>query len=131
MSGPTDDRPPDDAPAPAGIAGPDEQLLALIQSHQRRGWRRGERPSVEAYLEQYRAMRADAELTLDLIYSEIVLREETGESPQLEEYLPRFPHLESRLRRQFEVDRALGSGRLSRVDQVIPWLGPTPRRPRL
>ena len=36
-------------------------------------------------------LRADPEAVLDLIYNEIVLREEAGESPRLEEYLRRFP----------------------------------------
>jgi serine/threonine protein kinase/tetratricopeptide (TPR) repeat protein len=47
---------------------------------------------------------------LDLIYSEVVLREEDGQSPGLEEYLRRFPQYAGELRAQFEVHRALQSG---------------------
>src|SRR5262249_4352851 len=44
---------------------------------------------------------------LDLIYNEVVLREQAGETPALADYLPRFPNLEADLRLQFEVDQAL------------------------
>ena len=47
---------------------------------------------------------------LDLIYGEVVLREEDGESPELEEYLRRFPQYAGELRAQFEVHTALQSG---------------------
>src|SRR5262249_39563069 len=45
---------------------------------------------------------------LDLIYNEIVLREESGDAPQVEEYLGRFAPFGGELRRLFEVHRALG-----------------------
>jgi tetratricopeptide (TPR) repeat protein/tRNA A-37 threonylcarbamoyl transferase component Bud32 len=131
MTGPTDGDPHCDAPA--GISGPDQSLLALLQAHQRRGWRRGGRPPVEAYIEQHPELQADAESVLDLIYTEIMLREEAGESPQLADYLSRFPHLETRLRRQFEVERALGSAPSNRADTKITWPGlgaPTDDAPR-
>ena len=46
---------------------------------------------VEAYLARFRPSGVDAADLLDLIYNEIVLREADGESPQLDEYLNRFP----------------------------------------
>ena len=64
-------------------------LLALLLKHQRHSWRRGERAPVETYLAQQSAFQGDAKAILDLIYNEIVLREEIGESPRLEEYLDR------------------------------------------
>ena len=69
---------------------------------------------VETYLAQQPALQADAEAILDLIYNEIVLREEAGESPRLEEYLRRFPELAPQLELQFEVERALGAKTLVR-----------------
>jgi tetratricopeptide (TPR) repeat protein/tRNA A-37 threonylcarbamoyl transferase component Bud32 len=63
---------------------------------------------VETYLAEAPSLRADIQAVLDLIYHEIVLREEAGESPQLEEYLRRFPELAAELTLQFEVEGALG-----------------------
>jgi serine/threonine-protein kinase len=91
MTGPTDDRP----------------LLDLMLAHQRRAWRRGTRASVETYLARQPGVEADAETVLHLIYNEIVLRTEAGESPQREEYLNRFPHLAEQLELQFELEGAL------------------------
>jgi tetratricopeptide (TPR) repeat protein len=91
---------------------PDGQLLAILLNHQCQAWRRGEGALVEAYLAQEPALRADVQATLDLIYQEIMLREETGESPDLGEYLRRFPELETELRTQFEVENALDRGAL-------------------
>ena len=51
--------------------------------------------------------RAGTSGLLDLIYNEVVLREQAGESPALEEYLARFPDHTEALRAQFEVHQAL------------------------
>src|SRR3954464_206721 len=90
----------------------DESLLALLLKHQRRAWRRGEQAGVEAYLAQQPVLREDTAAVLDLIYNEIVLREEVGEVPELEEYLRRFPQFAPELKLQFEVEEALRHGRL-------------------
>jgi hypothetical protein len=60
-------------------------LLALLLAHQRRDWLQEGRASVEAYLTEQPMLREDPEAILDLIYHEILLREEHGESPRLEE----------------------------------------------
>src|SRR4051812_3764600 len=92
MTGPTDARP----------------LLSLLLAHQRRGWRRGERAPVETYLERQPELHDDPETVLDLIYNEVVLRAELGESPGLEEYVRRFPHLADPLALQFELEGVFG-----------------------
>ena len=104
---------------------PDRQLLALLLRHQRRTWRRGGRAPVEDYLAQQPAPRDD-EAVLDLIYQEIMLREEVGESPQLDEYLRRFPVPAPQLELQFELERALGPKTLVRSAGGKPL---HPRRP--
>src|SRR5262249_53293398 len=48
-----------------------------------------------------------------LLYNEMVLREEVGESPSLDEYLGRFPGLASLLKNQWEVHHAFLQGSLS------------------
>src|SRR5262245_18098527 len=74
---------------------------------QREAWEKGQRPLVEELLREHPHLRESRDACLDLIYSEIVLREQIGEQGKLEEYLARFPHLEADLRLQFEVDEAL------------------------
>jgi tetratricopeptide (TPR) repeat protein/tRNA A-37 threonylcarbamoyl transferase component Bud32 len=85
----------------------DGPLIKLLLKHQRNAWRRGEPVAVETYLAQQPLLMADAQAILDLIYNEIVLREEVGESPRLEEYVSRFPRLTHELELQFEVEKAI------------------------
>lgn len=47
----------------------------------RRRWAAGERPPVEDYLRRFPARASNPEAVLDLIYTEVVLREEHGERP--------------------------------------------------
>jgi tetratricopeptide (TPR) repeat protein/tRNA A-37 threonylcarbamoyl transferase component Bud32 len=99
----------DDLPrSPTGNASiqPVEALLDLQSGY----WAGGEPQSVEALLEMRPALRDDADMVLDLIYHEVLLRQRWGESPQLDEYMARFPHLSDALRAQFEVHHALLPG---------------------
>ena len=100
-------RPPlteDDAP----VVSP-QAPLSLVHHH-RQCWREGKRLSVEAFLEEFPPPTLGDDDLLDLIYNEIVLREENGERPELDEYLKRFPEYAADLRAQFDVHRALQSG---------------------
>jgi hypothetical protein len=85
----------------------DGTLLNLMLMHQRQAWRRGEQARVEAYLAQRPELKADTHAVLDLICNEILLQEEAGESPQLEDYLDRFPELADELRMQFQIEGAI------------------------
>src|SRR3954463_10265323 len=91
----------------------DRDRLGSLQDDQPLRWGRGERVPVESYLEQSPALKQDAEAVLDLILGEIILREEVGERPRLDEFLGRFPDLEAPLRLQFEVHRAIEDHPLS------------------
>jgi WD40 repeat protein/tRNA A-37 threonylcarbamoyl transferase component Bud32 len=85
-------------------------MLALLLGKQRQQWELGERVPVETYLERLRAAGEswlDEDGVLDLIYNEIVLREERGDRPRLEEYLGRFPQYAEPLRWQFSVHEGL------------------------
>jgi serine/threonine protein kinase len=101
------------------------RLASLLRDEQQRRWRAGEGQPVEEYLRRYTALADSPEAVLDLIYAEVVLREQRGEAPTLEEYLGRFPQHEADLRRQFELHRALGSAALL---DTGPATGPPPRR---
>ena len=92
----------------ASVAAPTDQL-PIVERH-RRCWRGGERLSVEDFLRQFPPTTLDDDVLLDLIYNEIVLREQDGESPELGAYLDRFPQYAEDLRAQFDVHRALESG---------------------
>lgn len=86
------------------MAGLDEFELLEEQS---RGWAGGKRPAIESWLTQHPGMRQNSEFLLDLIYNEVLCRDELGEQPCADEYVLRFPGLEDAIRRQFEVHQAV------------------------
>jgi tetratricopeptide (TPR) repeat protein len=130
--------------APGGSQGALAGTSAL-RADQFARWGRGERIGVEEYLAHHPELATDAEAVLDLVYGELLLREQAGEAPRLEEYLARFPHLAERLRRQFAVHQAFAGDTtdthdglrtppplsdLSRQDTAMPGRGeglPGPR----
>jgi eukaryotic-like serine/threonine-protein kinase len=87
-------------------------LASVLRVDQCQRWTRGERIQVEEYLKQYPALQLDREGVLDLIYNEVVLRERENETPQLEEYLQRFPQFAVQLRHQFDVHQVLEASHL-------------------
>lgn len=101
---------------------------------QRARWRRGDAARVEDYLRAEPALGANPQGLLDLVYNEVVLREEHGEAPQLDEYLLRFPAFGHDLRLLFEVHGALvpagGPEPASTPTEHIPAGGVPPPRPR-
>ena len=80
-------------------------------------WRRGEPVTVESLLLLQPDLGSNREALLDLIYHEILLREQNGQVPELKEYQDRFPELSDDLALQFEVEQALGSHFLTNVPQ--------------
>src|SRR3954447_26165950 len=79
------------------------EWLAFLYVDQHQRWQRGERILVETYLHQHPRLQSDEEGVIDLIFSELVLREAQGEKPYLEEYLHRFQGYETQLRQQFAL----------------------------
>jgi serine/threonine protein kinase/Tfp pilus assembly protein PilF len=80
---------------------------------------------VESYLEHFPELQDDDEAAVDLIYGEVLLREERGETVSADEYLGRFPQYAAALRRQLDLHAALhasslieptGTGSLSSSD---------------
>src|SRR5262245_58740385 len=61
--------------------------LESARADQVERWRNGDRRPVEDYLRECESLGGDEEAVLELIYSEVVVREEVGEAPRLEEYL--------------------------------------------
>jgi hypothetical protein len=102
-------------PPHSGSRGRGRPSVAVLMSDLRARFSRGEPVRVEEYLTRHPELAGDADAILDLIYLEIVLREEHGESPRPEEYRRRFPHLAAPLADMFEVHDALEAGSPTRV----------------
>jgi serine/threonine-protein kinase len=100
------------------------ELAAQIRADQRAQWLRGNRVLIESFLENNPNLNGQDETTLDLIYGEVLLREELGEKVDPEEYLRRFPRFADRLRRQFVVHEALRDSRTSDGRDTILLPGP-------
>ena len=88
-------------------------ILSEYRQRQRSAWESGQRVPIEQLLADRPELRDSAEGILDLIYAEICLREEHGESLTQEEYSQRFPQLSERIRKLFEVHEALRSQRIA------------------
>ncbi len=87
---------------PRSESGPGRNHVHLLaEQHDR--WERGERVLVESFLERDPGLKNAAEPLLDLIYNEIILREQRGEAPGAEEYMRRFPDLGAAIKAQFEI----------------------------
>jgi serine/threonine-protein kinase len=98
-----------------GLAGP---ALAL-RLEQARRWRQGDRAPAEEYLARHPALAADPEYALEVVYGELLLREEQGERPGSEEFLRRFPQFADRLRRLFDLHTAVRSACLLESDGAV------------
>lgn len=109
----------------------------------RAAWSGGGRVFIESFQPEFEQCTADDEQLLDLIYHEVLIREEYGESPDLEEYVSRFPAHAERLRRLFAVHRAIesewdgdsaapaeGFAESTDVGAATPVLGPSPDQTR-
>ncbi|HEV3204187.1 MAG TPA: protein kinase, partial [Gemmataceae bacterium] len=103
------------------------QWVDMLCSEQRRNWHQGERRLAESYLEKHPNLQTDADCVLELVYNEILLREEQKETPVLEEYVRRFPRFGPRIKSLFEVHRVLESGALTPSRFTIPGEVETPR----
>lgn len=81
--------------------------LSAMMREQRRRWQKGEPVLLESLLSAHPNLKHQTGPLLDLLYHEILLREEAGEHPCLEEYQQRFPELGRQLQDHFEVHAAL------------------------
>jgi serine/threonine-protein kinase len=93
-----------------------EPAVARLLANQRARWAVGDCVLVESYVQQHPALSSDAEGLLDLIYNEVFLREQKGETPQRDEYIRRFPHLAGPIGEQFDVHQAIQIEHVSTID---------------
>lgn len=80
-----------------------EETIRDLCHQMDRAIRQREARRVEDYLATLDIQGIDTDLILELIYTEFVARSEMGESPQVEEYYGRFPHLKEDLQELFFV----------------------------
>jgi hypothetical protein len=85
-----------------------EQALAL-RLEQARRWRNRDRAPAEQYLGRHPELNANPEYALEVVYGEILLREEDGEVLGVDEFLQRFPQFASQVQRLFDVHRTVRS----------------------
>src|SRR5262245_5639830 len=80
----------------------------------------GQTRAAEAVLAAYPTLAADSDTALQLIYQELVNREQLGEQPAYEEFYERFPQWREELRKSFDIHetlvRARQAGDQSSVD---------------
>jgi hypothetical protein len=88
----------------AGLNG--TELLDRLRADLHRCWRDGQRLRPEVYREHLPALQRDDGVFLDLVWSEVLLRERLGEGPDLAEYEQRFPRFVTELRRRFALRQA-------------------------
>ena len=114
------------AAIPDGVREPRALLAELVQIDLEFRYRAGERPRVEEYLTRFPAL-ADERVAVELIASELALRDRHGPPYAADELTARFPHLGTRLlpllttRVQENGTRTRGGGG--------PWLGAKPQLP--
>jgi serine/threonine protein kinase/tetratricopeptide (TPR) repeat protein len=83
------------------------ELLADVCAAQRRRWLEGDCVPAATLLHQHPRLADAVDCAVELVYNEILLREERGEVPAVEEYVGQFPQWASQLRQLFEVHGAL------------------------
>jgi tetratricopeptide (TPR) repeat protein len=91
-------------------------LAAVLRVDQRRRWLSGQRVDLASYRRDFPELDGDSESFFELVYHEMLIREELGERPDPDEYAALYPELTHRLRVQLEVHRALSSDDLGSAE---------------
>jgi hypothetical protein len=72
-----------------------EDLLAVLRVDQRRRWFSGQRMDVSNYQSLFPMLGEESEALFELVYHELLIRVEIGESPDPREYARAFPEFGS------------------------------------
>lgn len=81
--------------------------IEMLAGELRSRWKSGKRVGVEQLGTAFEQVAKNEEQLLDLVYHEVLIREEFGEKPTLEEFVTRFPQHVERLQRLFAVHGAI------------------------
>src|ERR1700724_2364279 len=117
-----------DAATPPDSLGPSPSLnpggrgfLSTIKSM----WRRGQPVDARAALSRNPKLKAEKSVVLDLAYEEYCLRDESGQTPDPDEFCERFPTYKASLRRLIEAHRLLeDNSYLLAGGQPVRWPEP-------
>ena len=108
-------------------------ILDRLVLLQRAGWLSGKPAPVEQLLAEHPELQEDPGACFHLIYNELLIREESGEPVDPEEFYRRFPDFRSRLQEQLELHQALqlsdDSSAESLTAEQTKWLSPTQSGP--
>jgi hypothetical protein len=112
------------------------ELAAVVRVDLRQRRLLSQRAEAEEYFSRFPLLRVDAELAVDVIYSEFLAREECGEHPDVCEFQRRFPAFAEVLVDQISLHRALDELDQHPVDETLVFgaeteqtLGPGGPRP--
>ncbi|MEZ6122235.1 MAG: protein kinase [Planctomycetaceae bacterium] len=100
------------------------QELDTVLDRQRDAWQAGQQPSARELLAGT-TLADDDEATLDLVYNEVVLREQLGLEIHPDDYLQQYPHLQEELKLHFEIHAAIKQQSLFDTETTSESL-PTP-----
>ncbi len=90
-----------------GLSASLSDQIELLAGELRSRWRSGQRVSIETLGAAFTQVAKNEEQLLDLVYHELLIREEFGEKPTLEDFTARFPQHVERLQRLFAVHGAI------------------------
>ena len=105
---------------------PTSDLSEVLRIDLRQRWQRKESPPVENYLNQFPELASDAESTIDLIYTEYLIRESEGEVPSVEEFAERFPSYAKQLVSQIQIHHLVDSTEMHTASKTIGLHGSSP-----
>jgi serine/threonine-protein kinase len=95
------------------------KLVADIRAEQRAQWEAGNHVLIETLIDRHPEIQSEANSIIDLIYSEVLLREELGETISWEEYYQRFPVYADGLRRQQSIHQLMENFSSSTVQSTV------------
>lgn len=107
-------------PAPSTASG---GLVERLVREMDSAWRRGERPAAESYLERHPELLDQPEAAVRLVYEEVCLRQELGETVAADELARRFPRWAGELAVLLDCHRLMGSNLAPPYPAVGEWLG--------
>jgi len=106
-----------------------ERQLRLACTELERRLHAGEDCRVETIIDRNPALASDPNCTIELIYTEYVIRESLGQKPSQDEFLARFPQWRDRLIRQFQIHELLSGD--EELDSPVSVESPITPHPRL
>ncbi len=85
------------------------QLSQVLLMDQSRRWSRGERVTAEDYFNRFPDLLENTEASVDLLFAEFLLEEESGSKISAEDFVSRFPQFATEFQRQIEFHRIIGA----------------------